>query len=260
MCRDTVKWGYYDLTAPYVAHVHSGDTITIEVLTHTAGGDYAKLIKGDPGVESVYEWLPGQTLTSKASPQPVDSGPHIVTGPIKVCGAEPGDIVQVHIKKIVPRKNPVTKKTFGINVMAPFGYHWTHGGHANGKPFTPNDPATITIYEIVKKGRLYYGVPVYQYQQPALIDAAGNFNPKDDQPIGVVVPHEYDIGLSNKKVEYGPGFVTRLGHGSMAINYTDALLDFSVPLRPHLGIMGEQAMNNCCSSCSSCKLQLHDSR
>ena len=121
-------------------------------------------------------------------------------------------------------------------------YHWTHGGHADGKPFTPNDPATITIYEIVRKRRLYYAKPVYQYQQPAIIDAAGNLNPKSDQPIGVVVPHEFDIGLSNKKVEYGRGFVTKLAPGTKAINYTNALLDFSVPLRPHLGIMGEMTV------------------
>jgi hypothetical protein len=37
-------------------------------------------------------------------------GVHIMTGPIYVCGAEPGDILQVDILDLVPRKNPKTGK------------------------------------------------------------------------------------------------------------------------------------------------------
>jgi len=33
----------------------SGDTIDIELITHHAGDDYDKMIKGDPGVEDIYE-------------------------------------------------------------------------------------------------------------------------------------------------------------------------------------------------------------
>jgi hypothetical protein len=37
-------------------------------------------------------------------------GVHIMTGPIYVCGAEPGDILQVDILDLQPRKNPATGK------------------------------------------------------------------------------------------------------------------------------------------------------
>lgn len=37
-------------------------------------------------------------------------GVHIMTGPIYVCGAEPGDILQVDILDLKPRKNPKTGK------------------------------------------------------------------------------------------------------------------------------------------------------
>eukprot|EP00897_Mesotaenium_endlicherianum_P009152 jgi/Mesen1/8265/ME000448S07414 len=237
--KDTVKWGYYDLDAPFV---HSGDTITIEVLTHTAGGDYSKMIKGDPGVESVYEWKKGASYASKASPQYADSGPHIVTGPIEVCGAEPGD---VEIKTIVPRKNPSTGKTYGCNVMAPFGYHFTSGGHADGKPFTQAEPATITMYEIVydKSDKEYYGQPIYQYKQPTILTRGGFVTAADDQPIGVVAPHAYDVGGTNKKVTYGRNMKTLLGPEQSKITYTNATLDFRVPLRPHLGIMAVMPAN-----------------
>lgn len=35
---------------------------------------------------------------------------HIMTGPIYVCGAEPGDVLQVDILDLWPRKNPKTGK------------------------------------------------------------------------------------------------------------------------------------------------------
>jgi len=35
---------------------------------------------------------------------------HIMTGPIYVCGAEPGDVLQVDILDLFPRKNPKTGK------------------------------------------------------------------------------------------------------------------------------------------------------
>jgi acetamidase/formamidase len=38
-------------------------------------------------------------------------GVHVMTGPIYVCGAEPGDVLQVDILELTPRKNPATGKT-----------------------------------------------------------------------------------------------------------------------------------------------------
>eukprot|EP00850_Spirogloea_muscicola_P017982 SM000160S02523 [mRNA] locus=s160:71:4872:+ [translate_table: standard] len=287
----TVKWGYYDLTAPYVAHVKSGHKITIEVLTHDCGTDYNKMIKGDPGVESVYKWLPGQTTNTKAVPQWPLSGPHVVTGPIKICGAKAGDIVQVDILKFVPRKNPVTGKTFGANTMSPFGYHYSHGGHRNGTAFGPQDACTITVYEIVKEKKTYYAQPVYQFKVPSLVDPSSVVNPINDYPIGVIVPHKlqtsaYDlmsilcllpkignltarwshhpctlraerncwskhaflstqafVTLTNKLVTYAPGFQGKLATGFTEIVYTNATLDYRIPLRPHLGVMGVMPAN-----------------
>lgn len=34
----------------------SGDTVTVEMLTHHAGDDYDKMIKGDKAMEAIYEW------------------------------------------------------------------------------------------------------------------------------------------------------------------------------------------------------------
>lgn len=41
-------------------------------------------------------------------------GVHVLTGPIYVCGAEPGDVLQIDILDLKPRPNPSTGKTYGM--------------------------------------------------------------------------------------------------------------------------------------------------
>lgn len=236
----TVKWGYYDLTTPFVAHVRSGDLITVEVATHTAGNDYAKMIKGDPAMEAIYKWSAGKTALTKSVPRPPGSGSHIVTGPINVCGAMPGDVIQVEIKKMIPRKNPVNKKTYGSNVLTNFGYHYTKGGKRDGSNFT-GDASTVTIYEIAYDRSLkgYYGLPVYQYKQPPLLDPSGSgvATTKTTAPIGYITPHAIDVAATGLPVTYPEGFQFLLANGVTNITYTNASLAYQIPLRPHLGIM-----------------------
>lgn len=43
-------------------------------------------------------------------------GVHVMTGPIYVCGAEPGDVLQIDILDLKPRANPSTGKTYGASL------------------------------------------------------------------------------------------------------------------------------------------------
>jgi hypothetical protein len=52
----TVHWGYFSRSLKPVLSVKSGDFVTIEALTHHAYDDYARMIEGDPGAESVFHW------------------------------------------------------------------------------------------------------------------------------------------------------------------------------------------------------------
>jgi hypothetical protein len=52
----TVHWGYFSRSLKPVLSVKSGDFVTIETLTHHAYDDYARMIEGDPGAESVFHW------------------------------------------------------------------------------------------------------------------------------------------------------------------------------------------------------------
>jgi acetamidase/formamidase len=72
----------------------------VEMGTHTACDDFDRMIKGDAGMESIY--LGNETRY----------GAHIMTGPIYVEDAEPGDLLMVEIINLVPRPN-VDGKTFG---------------------------------------------------------------------------------------------------------------------------------------------------
>jgi acetamidase/formamidase len=76
------------------------------------------MIKGDPGVEDIYEWTKdGQNVPMRGK-SGVGDGVHVLTGPIYVCDAEPGDVLQIDILDLKPRKNPSTGKTYGSNAAA----------------------------------------------------------------------------------------------------------------------------------------------
>lgn len=52
------------------------------------------MIKGDKGVESIYAWGQKMGIDARGASGQGD-GVHIMTGPIYVCGAMPGDVLQV---------------------------------------------------------------------------------------------------------------------------------------------------------------------
>ena len=75
----TVHWGYFDPRLETVLTVAPGDLVTIETLTHHAG-DAPDLLM-DAGVREVFHRVTDRGL-----------GPHLLTGPIAVDGARPGDV------------------------------------------------------------------------------------------------------------------------------------------------------------------------
>jgi acetamidase/formamidase len=89
----TIAWGHYDATTPPVLRVKSGDTVVV----HT-------LITNSPmGLERAGV-APAQVEQSLRDiyAHVIDKGPggHILTGPIAIDGAEPGDTLEIRIDKI----------------------------------------------------------------------------------------------------------------------------------------------------------------
>jgi acetamidase/formamidase len=85
---ETTQWGWLDPNEKPKLMINSGDTVAVETMMHAHNAinpgstmdDIVKLRLANPG-----------------------GGPHSVTGPIYVEGAEPGDTMEIRIKKIVPK-------------------------------------------------------------------------------------------------------------------------------------------------------------
>lgn len=86
----TVRRGVLDGSFPPVLAIRSGDTVTIQ----TVSGNEQAL----PPPGSGFEIPPA--LHSILESVPAGRGPHIVTGPVAIEGAEPGDMLEVRIDRI----------------------------------------------------------------------------------------------------------------------------------------------------------------
>lgn len=212
---DTVTWGYYDPNATAKISMESGETITVEIITHHSGHDYAKMIQGDPAVEEIFYWEINQTLEEKPEPKLPGSGVHLITGPIEVIGAEVGDVVQVDILELEPRYNPVTGRCFGTNSQKFAGYQYNSltGEKRDGTEYTrAGGTEAITVFEFLEDsdGNMLYGKPVYMYRFPNMTAPDGSTRTFDNNP-AVMIPHEFDMGysgefMSEDPIEYPPGF------------------------------------------------------
>eukprot|EP00980_Cylindrotheca_fusiformis_P016074 scaffold4752_cov113-Cylindrotheca_fusiformis.AAC.2 len=253
----TVVWGYYEPDPVAALSMESGETVTVEVITHHSGHDYAKMIRGDPAIEEVFSWEAGQALEDKAEPKLPGTGVHIVTGPIEVVGAEIGDVIQVDILELDPRFNPETGKCYGTNSQKFAGYHYRVETKRDGTPYVrTGGTEAITVFEFIEDddGNMLYGKPVYMYRYPNMTAPDGSNRTYDNNP-AVVVPHEFDHGYNGdlidpNPIQYPEGFNATVVSQRMqtglivtdegGIKYLSpdlAKLDFKVPLRPHLGTL-----------------------
>jgi acetamidase/formamidase len=89
----TVVWGYYWSQAKPVLRIQSGDVVEVQTLTVASP---AALARGGVKDEDIQPELKAIHTEVK------DKGPggHILTGPIFIAGAEPGDTLEVRIQKI----------------------------------------------------------------------------------------------------------------------------------------------------------------
>jgi acetamidase/formamidase len=97
----TVHWGYFDAKLKPVLSIKSGDSVTIECLS---GGPE---MLPDPPLVVLPEH---REVHAQCSPH---IGRHILTGPVAVEGAEPGDVLQIDILDIKVRTD------WGWNVQRP---------------------------------------------------------------------------------------------------------------------------------------------
>src|SRR5919204_5880765 len=68
----TVHWGYFSKLLKPLVEINSGDFVTIETLTHHANDDAERMVKGDPGAESVYLWTKEKKGVYRRGAGPID--------------------------------------------------------------------------------------------------------------------------------------------------------------------------------------------
>ncbi|MEM9289160.1 MAG: acetamidase/formamidase family protein [Pseudomonadota bacterium] len=102
---ETCHWGYFDPAIAPVLTVKSGDLIEAEAVTHHAGDDPDLMF--DEGVEKIFKEIPEEDR---------NPGVHIMTGPIYVEDAKPGDMLEVRYFRMTPRLN------YGSNLAANWGH------------------------------------------------------------------------------------------------------------------------------------------
>ena len=111
----TVVWGYYSAAAKPVLTVHSGDTVRIQTLSTCGPTEHME----QEGVAA--SDIPSYNADIYREVKDKGPGGHILTGPVAVAEAEPGDVLEVQILK--------------IDLDVPFACN----GFGAGRGFLPND-------------------------------------------------------------------------------------------------------------------------
>jgi acetamidase/formamidase len=101
---ETVHWGYLSSAVEPVLRIKPGDTVTIDTVSHEG------LLEDQGDPVSFFEsfGIPKEDVLADAAAiyakvQHSGAGPHVVSAPLYVEGAEPGDVLAVHVLKAKPR-------------------------------------------------------------------------------------------------------------------------------------------------------------
>jgi acetamidase/formamidase len=91
----TVAYGYYWSEAPPVLRIDSGDIIDVDTLLTNTPTGLAKAGVPDDKIQSSLKVIVSEVTGDRRGP-----GGHILTGPVYIEGAEPGDVLEVKILSI----------------------------------------------------------------------------------------------------------------------------------------------------------------
>ena len=109
---ETLSWGWFPLDKPPVVTIASGDTVRVDTLSHAGSTqrEHPATLLRDLGVapEDILPDVIDFWASRDGRPREGRSG-HVITGPIAITGAEPGDVLEIHILELT------TRAPFGIN-------------------------------------------------------------------------------------------------------------------------------------------------
>ncbi|WP_460517748.1 acetamidase/formamidase family protein [Flindersiella endophytica] len=106
---ETVSWGFLpNRVSKPVLTIRSGSTVTIDTVSHEGiledqGRDPVTYF-GDHGVPEDQVLADARAIAASPLVHDFDAdGPHVVTGPVAVSGARPGDVLRIDVLELLPR-------------------------------------------------------------------------------------------------------------------------------------------------------------
>ena len=113
---ETVTWGWFPIDRPPVLTIQSGDTVRIDALSHAGATQdeepdtYLRAFGVEP--EEILQDV--RDFWASRSNRPREGrSVHVITGPIYIDGAEPGDMLEVRILDLT------TRVPYGVNSTGP---------------------------------------------------------------------------------------------------------------------------------------------
>ena len=176
----TAAWGYYDAAAQPVLRIKSGETVQVHTLltsspTRLEGAGVAPA-QVEQSLRDIYD-----KVTNKGP------GGHILTGPIFVEGAEPGDVLEVRIK--------------GIELAIPYAYN----GFGPKSGFIPEDfgYAKMKIIPLDKKRMVANFAPGIEIPLHPFFGSMGVAPPSAMGRVNSAPPGIFGGNLDNKDLVVG---------------------------------------------------------
>ena len=165
-----VMWGYLpnNRTRP-VAAVRSGGLVTLDTVSHEGiledqGRDPVEYF-GSKGVAAGKVLRDARAIAASPIVHDFDKdGPHVVTGPVSVIGARPGDVLKVDVVSLVPRAPyGVISSRHGKGAL-PGEYPQNAGPQPGASPQRPELYNNVSVFTPVRRidGRLKGVLPVRQ--------------------------------------------------------------------------------------------------
>jgi acetamidase/formamidase len=180
----TIVWGHYDATSTPALRVKSGDTVKVHtVLTNNPTRLAANNVPADQIEQSLKD------IYAEGAVAAADKGPggHILTGPIFIEGAEPGDVLEVRIK--------------AIDLAIPYAYN----GFGRTSGFLPEDfPYSKTkIIPLDKKRMMASFGPGIEIPLHPFFGSMGIAPPPAAGRVSSVPPGVYGGNMDNKYLVAG---------------------------------------------------------
>jgi acetamidase/formamidase len=177
----TIAWGYYWAAAKPVLTVTSGDTVEIQ----TVSGNPERLEQAGCPAEQIPAAL--RTIYKEIPQDQRGPGGHLLTGPVTIEGAEPGDVLEVRIRE--------------IRMDAPFAYN----AFRKGAGFLPNEfeGTKMKIIPLDRTRRVATFAPGIEIPLRPFFGSMGVAPPESAGKIDSAPPGIHAGNLDNKELVAG---------------------------------------------------------